>query len=216
MSKQLRRQCAVESLENRALLAGNVTAIVDDGSLVVRGDVAGNGVAIHQTDIGRYVVTGFDLGGATTVNGSSSPQIFNGVTADIVVDLQGGDDVLVMSNNAATRQSLADEASGGTAGTIAASPEPLTTNVSPGQVGVPRNLLIQTGDGNDGVGLNVKALNASGGSARVDTGAGMDRVSVKNSRRAGPHARHGQRCRHCAAGWRASAGRDLRHLWQRQ
>ena len=113
------RGLSLEPCERRALLAGNVTALVDDGSLVIAGDAAANGVAIQQTNTGRYVVTGFDLDGATTVNGGSAPVVLDGVTNDVVVDLRDGDDALVVSNSAANLQALAASVSAGAAGTHA-------------------------------------------------------------------------------------------------
>jgi len=177
------RRISLEMLERRSLLAGNITALVDGGSLVLTGDATANGVAIHQADTGKYVVSGFGLdGSATLINGMNSPQVFSNITADLVIDLRDGDDVLVLSNNAAQRQSLADQLSGGTAGTIAASPVATNTNtVSANQVAVPRNLQIQTGADDDGVALNVNVGGASGGYAVVSTGAGADTLLVKTS-----------------------------------
>jgi len=67
------RKLWVESLENRALLAGNVSVSVSDGTLFITGGSAGNGVSVQQLNSGRYYITGFNVsGGNTTVNGSST------------------------------------------------------------------------------------------------------------------------------------------------
>jgi hypothetical protein len=176
------RNLALEAFERRALLAGNVTALVDDGNLVIAGDASANGVALHQTDAGRYVITGFDLDGTTTINGGTAPVVLEDVTGDVVVDLRAGDDSLVVSNSAEARQTLADSVSGGAAGTIADSPEVSDPSVDAEQVAVSGNLLIQTGAGDDGVGLNVNVgSDTGGGFVRIDTGDGADTVEVSGS-----------------------------------
>jgi hypothetical protein len=175
------RGLALEVFETRTLLAGNVFVAVDDGSLVVTGDSADNGVAIQQTNTGRYVVTGFDLGGTTTVNGGTAPVVMTDVTKDILVDLRDGNDALVMSNSADNLQALADSGTHGTAGTITPSPEASDPSVAATQLAVPRNLLIQIGAGDDSVGLNVNVGQTTAGTARIDTGAGADTAFIQDS-----------------------------------
>ncbi len=171
------RKMFLEGLENRTMLAGNVTAFVDDGDLIVRGNAANNGVAIHQTGAGEYVVSGFALNGATKVNGGSNPVVLSGVTGDVIVDLQAGDDVLVVGNNASARQALANQLSDGDAGTLPASPEDADDGVHANKTGITGDLIIQAGDGNDGVGLNVDV----DGATRVDLGIGSDELIARNS-----------------------------------
>jgi len=183
------RNLFVEGLENRAMLAGNVTVAVSGGSLVITGDIAGNGVSVQQLDNGKYFVTGFSVsGGNTTVNGSLAGKVVTGVTNDINVDLDGGNDVFVMSNRASRRAELAAQLSGGTAGPIQPSPQAPSSNVDPGLTRVPKNLSVATEDGADGVGMTVRVgsndLNGGahvGGVANLKTGSGDDRVIVKNS-----------------------------------
>ena len=83
------RSLAVESLESRTLMAGNVTAKVVDGSLEVRGDQFSNGVAIEQTAANTFRVRTYSLGGSpTSLNGTSNNiQTFSGVTTDVLVSL---------------------------------------------------------------------------------------------------------------------------------
>src|SRR5262245_61795686 len=81
------RRLAVESLEQRAMLAGNVDVFVAGGNLFVRGNNADNFVLIQEIDDGdeketthAYLVTGLDFdasalpnppfgGGETSING---------------------------------------------------------------------------------------------------------------------------------------------------
>src|SRR5262245_43598107 len=83
------RTLAVERLEERRLLAGNVTASVVNGNLVVSGDSASNDVVIAQTPSG-IVVLGQP---GTTINGGASFTAV-GVTGDVRVTLGGGNDTL--------------------------------------------------------------------------------------------------------------------------
>ena len=91
------RKCRFESLEQRNVLAGNVTAAVVDGDLVITGDDLGNVFTLDQpggpgTD---YRLIGNDT---TTINGGPSPITLPGsgaaVTNDILIDLLGGDDIV--------------------------------------------------------------------------------------------------------------------------
>ena len=89
-----RRTLTFQSLENRCLMAGNVTAAVQNHSLVINGDNNGNGITIRQTATGQFTV----IGSETTINGKTSPQTFSGITGDFKINLKGGDDVLVIDN----------------------------------------------------------------------------------------------------------------------
>ena len=56
------RKFFLESLEPRAMLAGNVNVFVSGGTLFVQGDADDNAVLIQQEDNGVYSVTGIDFG----------------------------------------------------------------------------------------------------------------------------------------------------------
>jgi len=167
-----RRKLAVELLETRLLLAGNVEAVIENGGLFIRGDSAASGVSIHQVAQRRYIVTGFRYAAANTmVNGSFQPQRLYGVVNDINVNMQAGADIVVMHNNPDRRQELADELSGGTAGRIPDSPEPnLTTRLR-----VPRNLVLNTQGGDDGIGVDaVVGTQVFGGMVNINMREGND------------------------------------------
>jgi len=182
------RRLAMEGLENRTMLAGNVNVFVEGGTLFIVGNDAGNGVSVHQVDTGRYVVTGFALAGsATTLNGSGSVRIVTGVTNDINVDLNAGNDVFCMSQSAARRQACADELSGFTAGPIAPSPEAPNPNTTTSQTRVPRNLIVNADAGNDGVGVHARIGSDDlkgfdfGGIGHIITDGGADSVIVERT-----------------------------------
>jgi hypothetical protein len=94
------RTLGVENLECRAMLAGNVTASVVDGSLHVQGDSLSNGVAIEQTAPNTFRVRAYSLGGAPTLlNGSTDKiQTFFGVTTDVNVAVQSGYDEVTVKH----------------------------------------------------------------------------------------------------------------------
>ncbi len=128
VTSSARRPLAVESLEARWLMAGNVTAEVVGGDLRVTGDNLSNGLVISGTGVaGQVLIEGqFDFSNDatdTTINGSDGELLFGGITGNIIINLNGGDDALDMVN-----------------------------------VAVPRDLIITTGDGFDEIYLGQYAL----------------------------------------------------------
>jgi hypothetical protein len=177
------RKLSVESLENRALLAGNVSVSVSGNTLVIVGDNAGNGVAVEQLDNGRFFVSGYSLhGAATTINGGTGGRIVSGVR-HIDVDLNQGWDAFLMSNSAWRREQLAQGFSGGTAGPVQRSPQPANSNtVHPVTTRVAGDVTIRMDEGNDdvGIGARIGTLNSNGGIVdgvlNIIGGIGHDRV----------------------------------------
>jgi hypothetical protein len=88
------RHCSFEALEGRQMMAGDVTAKISGGDLVIKGDSLANGITIAAgTTAGTVVVTGITAGGsATTVNGGTTAVTLSGFTGDLKIDLKGGDD----------------------------------------------------------------------------------------------------------------------------
>jgi hypothetical protein len=75
---------------------GNVTAQNKGGSLVVIGDGSANGVFIEPgPGANQLVVGGFN---GTTVNGSLLPQVISGIAKNVNVNLEDGDDDLVIQD----------------------------------------------------------------------------------------------------------------------
>jgi hypothetical protein len=98
----------VEKLEDRSLMAGNVTAVVTNGTLVITGDTAANGITldyIQATD--TYQVIGTTQGGSnTTVNSldtsvAGNAQTFTNVSA-VRIDMGAGDDNLIFGAASST------------------------------------------------------------------------------------------------------------------
>src|SRR3954468_16205343 len=84
----------VEALEPRLTLAGNVTAAIISGGLVITGDNSANAILVEQIDSDSFRVTGL----GTRVNGSFSPQQIDGVVNGIGIDMRGGNDVVTLKN----------------------------------------------------------------------------------------------------------------------
>jgi hypothetical protein len=84
---------ALERLEDRTLLSGNVAATVTAaGNLLVIGDTKANQIAIQDTSGGALQVSSLD--GTTTINGGSGPFTATGFTHDVDVFMNRGDDVV--------------------------------------------------------------------------------------------------------------------------
>jgi hypothetical protein len=84
---------ALERLEDRTLLSGNVSATVTGaGNLLVVGDAKGNEILIQSTSGGALQVSSLD--GTTTINGGSSPFSTTGVTGNVAVFMKQGADVV--------------------------------------------------------------------------------------------------------------------------
>ena len=157
------RRLFVEGLEQRAMLAGNVTAAVRSGTLFIGGDSADNSVIIQQTGVNRFTVTG----AGTTINGSAAPFIALSVR-NLDVDLRGGDDTIGIGNDAAYLALLEAEAAGGAPAPVG---DPLDAAVLAGFA------VVRTGDGDDAVGMQLRA----GAHVIVDTGAHDDVVAIEGS-----------------------------------
>lgn len=87
------RPLGLESLEARRVMAGNVTASIVGGDLVITGDNAANDVRIHQ-NLGKLVVEGLN---GTRINGDNKDRFPADV--DVRVDLNGGLDKLTVDHN---------------------------------------------------------------------------------------------------------------------
>ncbi|MCC7473958.1 MAG: hypothetical protein IT425_01065 [Pirellulales bacterium] len=94
------RRCQFEALEPRQMLAGDVTASIVHGDLIVQGDDLANGITISAgANAGEIVVKGIDAGGsATSINGTANGSVtLSGFTDDIKVFLEEGDDLLTIT-----------------------------------------------------------------------------------------------------------------------
>jgi hypothetical protein len=93
---RLRFVPVVTELEPRLALAGNVTAVVSRGDLIVRGDDAGATLTLSQPAAGQVTITGDN----TTVNGLAGPVTLPGVTRNLRVYFGAGDDSLTFDADA--------------------------------------------------------------------------------------------------------------------
>ncbi len=160
----------VEVLEARDLPAGDVTAILFGGSLVVVGDHADNAVEVLIAD-GNLVVQG-RAGTGTTVNGGTRT-VFEGVGAiggSLVAFLGGGNDRLDVRGVAVGRDAViladrlfADFKGGG------------DDEVRVEQVTVGGDLIVSTDGGADAVVLDRSTV---ADDTLVTTGSGNDRFSL--------------------------------------
>jgi hypothetical protein len=89
-----KRACRFESLERRNPLAGNVTAEVVGGSLLIEGDSSANSIQVRQLSDTTWEVRGF----GTRVNGSNNTFVAEDVLLDINVDLNRGNDFVKVFN----------------------------------------------------------------------------------------------------------------------
>lgn len=95
----VRHLLAVESLEARAMLAGNVTASVTRGTLNIKGDAQANSIIISQTPsvAGGFTITPVD-GSSTTINGGTIAVNLTGVVR-VTIKMEGGNDQVGIGNN---------------------------------------------------------------------------------------------------------------------
>ena len=171
-SGKRQRHLALERLETRSLLAGNVNVFVSGGTLFVRGDNADNLVLIQQTGDGEYTVTGLDYAdadfadppfsaGPTSINGEFETQTFSSVRFDINVDLKKGDDGVGIGNSVEDLSILAEECgfgfafgsgsgNGSASGSASVPSEIIAQQVEGELFLVPLNLVVNTNDGSDG------------------------------------------------------------------
>lgn len=90
MKRRIHLRLGFQQLENRLTMAGNVIASVSSHSLYLTGDSQANNLEIIQVGNGQYQVTGKD---GTTINGQTQ-KTFSSMTADLIVNLYGGNDTL--------------------------------------------------------------------------------------------------------------------------
>ena len=96
MKTSTTRRLQVESLENRELMAGNVSVSVQNGNLYITGDAARNHVEVRQSSPGVFRVNGVTIGGAATKINNATNGVFttSAVRGNVVISLGGGDDQL--------------------------------------------------------------------------------------------------------------------------
>ncbi|MBN8601562.1 MAG: hypothetical protein J0M26_11080 [Planctomycetes bacterium] len=160
----------VESLEDRRLLAGNITATFIGGNLVLRGDAADNAVLIAQTSANKISITGkSDSGSATTINGLAGPVVFTGALNSIDADLGGGNDQFLVGNSSSDVNKLNDEILTGRAASF--------SGLASARTVVRYGISVRGGNGVDSVAIIADV----GGDVYVDLGANNDGIGIQGS-----------------------------------
>ncbi len=170
-----KRGLAVERLEFRAMLAGNVTVNLSGNNLVIRGDNADNQIAIVQLGAGQYAVLGLN---DTEVNGDTDPVFRSGITGNIDVDLKRGNNVLGVGNDVEGLVGIAqdlgvevDESD------VLLALELLDEANAPEDFSAPKHLNVRTGDGHDAVGI----IGNIGLRINADLGGGDNALAIRTS-----------------------------------
>jgi hypothetical protein len=192
MSKRSRksfskRSLSFESLEARQLMAADVSAVMQNGALIIA-EGAGwpggqNGVQVMQVAPGTMRVTGLqtDDGGVSRVNGHAS-QDFSGVT-DLYLNLGGGNDQVVVgdlsNHNTTTHLANVFINTDGTNKFNAYSYDWDKVTVS--NLATTGTLDISTGIGNDIVTVVRSTIGINDlGNLNVHTGGGSDQINLTN------------------------------------
>ncbi|NLF30027.1 MAG: LEPR-XLL domain-containing protein [Planctomycetes bacterium] len=87
---------ALEPLEPKVMLSGNIMALVVDGNLLVWGDAQDNHVAVDQVGLSASQVRVGQFDGTT--NGGLGSVVLDGVTGNVVVSLDDGNDTLAVGS----------------------------------------------------------------------------------------------------------------------
>jgi hypothetical protein len=149
----------IEPLEQRQMLAGNVTAVITGaGDLVITGDSSGNQIDVVIGSSGEVSVVG---SGGTTVD--ASELMGAEVTGDVKIDMGDGNNVVTVDDYGAGIQDV-DFKSGAGADSIEISYFETTGNFK-----------FDSGDGNDIV--NIHGVTVEG-SATVVVGGGNDTLDL--------------------------------------
>lgn len=93
MGRNHRNQLGFESLERRALMAGDVFVAIEGELLRVEGDNLSNQVTLTQTSAGDLVVSGQN---GTTINGLPSVRFARPAINAAEIRMEGGDDTVVL------------------------------------------------------------------------------------------------------------------------
>jgi len=186
-----RRTLAVESLEDRSLMAGNVTASMAGSKLTIQGDGEANHVVMrYDRATQRFHLSGVaTAGGATTINGQADPAAAQGFArvGQIQVALGDGDDTFEILNPNATDVVIAryfsiDTGSGDDAVILGRVGNATGNGPLASRVFTAAGMRVETGEGNDQI--EIANLQVGGGLI-LGTGAGDDVVVCANEFTAG-------------------------------
>ena len=164
------RKLSAQQLESRQLMAGDVLASFTWGNdLVLTGDSAGNEIRIYESaaQANRIVVEGLN---GTTINGQPKFELQASVLDDIIVNMNGGDDRVLVTNLTLTNTGNGSEL---IINTHSGKDYVYLDNVH----GFKKDVRINTGDHDDFVWARGVAVNED---FKVQTSGGADRVVLIN------------------------------------
>lgn len=173
MAHSLRPNLRFEQLEEKKLLAGDVTVAVIDGALLIDGDDLGNQIEISSGENpGEYLIRGLDgtvvhLADDTPPAEGDSPEnglLVAGVRRGIHISMNGGDDAVHISDARVRGNVVIETGEGADHVSVGLPPAPIPAPLSEGTasgeadqlvhgVSIGGSLLIRTGEGEDNVRL---------------------------------------------------------------
>jgi hypothetical protein len=101
MRRKGTRRLQIESLENRQLLAGDVSVSVVAGQLFITGDSLVNDIELSSTGVAGQFRIASGTFSPTTINGGAGPLIVGGVTSHAFINLGDGNNQLIVNSNPA-------------------------------------------------------------------------------------------------------------------
>lgn len=176
-----------ESLEDKVLLAGGVSAMVRGGDIIIRGDDADNKIEVRANAEGGISVFGLE---ETTINGTVGPvELMANTTVpddirvvlgngDDLVRIEGidvGDDVRVVAGSGSDAVGFFDANIGGSVAVIGSRG---SDDVSIDATTIGDKLKVSLSKGQDTLGIDASTVS---GRARIVGGSGEDRVAVRQS-----------------------------------
>ena len=185
-SKRSRRSAAYQSLEDRRLLAGDVTVFQSEDIAYLRGDRSDNQVEITANDNGQVVIRGLE---DTTINGESEVilESENSTIGRLGIHMGPGNDLLTVEGidierRAIVRGGTGDDAIGftntSTGSDLIVNSWRGDDSVSLDNVEVGGRLVAYTGVGADTLGIENTTIE---GRTLIGTGDGQDRVALRGT-----------------------------------
>ncbi len=176
MRRKTVSRCALEceSLEEKALLAGDVSVAIVDGNLLVRGDAEANHILVESSvDHQQIVIRGLPgVGGIdTTLNGQAGPVVIGGLGRELDIRMGAGNDVVDVPRGAFRNVTVA----GGRGDDVVRLGGETATNAPPAAVHIAGDLTVHLAHGADR--LRVEHVNVSG-QAVLGGGRGADHISI--------------------------------------
>jgi hypothetical protein len=104
-----------ETLENRSMMAGNVTAAVAGGNLTITGDNSANIISLKELSGNRWQI----IGAGTKINGKTQTFTTAPVTGSVNIQLNNGADSLVVNNGSIAGQLFITMGNGNDSATLA-------------------------------------------------------------------------------------------------